>query len=88
MRKAVFAFCDGFSEKDRAHMFALIGGDALVRVFMCSCGMGKGDSYRHPVSVLNALNASGPVFAQGRSISVAMSGSHSKKTLHVFLRQT
>ena len=91
MHKAVFAFCDGFAEKDRAHMFALIGGDALVRVFMCSCGRGKDDLYRQPVSVLNALNASvasGTVFAQTHPITVSMCGSHSQKTIHVFVRQT
>ena len=95
MRKVVFAFCDGFAEGDRFIMFGLIGRDARVSVFMCSCGKGKGDQFSTPESVLQALNASATLAGtrpfEPRSpvpiLTVHMYQSHSQKSLHVFIRQ-
>ena len=95
MHKAVFAFCDGFSEPDRGHIFGLIGRDSLVCVFMCSCGKGKRDKYKKPSSVLEALNASArslgtrlfSLRSPVPSFKVAMFDSGYVKTLHVFVRQ-
>ena len=95
MRKGVFAFCDGFSEVDRGHMFGLIGRDVLVHMFMCSCGRGKQDRYGTPEDVLEALNASAtdariPLFAVRSNtpcFKVKMFGGGGQKTLHVFMRR-
>ena len=90
MPKAVFAFCDGFSEDDRGHIFYLVGRDARVRVFMCSCGKGKGDQFSTPGSVLDALNAAAGTHSfasQSEVLKVKMAHSAYSKTLHVFVRQ-
>lgn len=87
LRKAVFTFCDGFSEADRAHVFQLVGHDPLVKVFVCSCGLGSGDSYGKPSDVLAALNESQrPAFRQAGEIVGKMHGSSASKSIHFFTR--
>lgn len=89
--RVAFAFCDGFEEEDRRYIFeTLIRKDSLVRVLICSGGRGKGDRYRKPDDILNALNGGEMkgcgLFSFHSVIKVAMSGSSFRKTLFVFTR--
>jgi hypothetical protein len=86
----VFAFCDGFVPKDRAHMFHLVGANGQVQVFMCSLGMAGGDPFSTAKAVLTALNASSRALPKFRHIKqpikIQMFASPSKKWLHTFVR--
>lgn len=90
LRKAVFAFCDGFDERSRRHMFKLVGQDSLVHLLVCSLGRGKHDLYSQPEAILHELNKGAsahsiPVFVNSLpSIKVRMCSS--EKTLHCFSR--
>ena len=91
MAKAVYAFCDGWAQEDRAHMFSLIGKDELAMVFVCSCGKGKCDWFPTPDFVLKALNEAAahgqkPLFKIHSQLPIHMYSSSGGKTLHVFTR--
>jgi hypothetical protein len=91
--RAVFAFCDGWGERDREHLFEkLISEDFSVRVFICSAGKGKEDWYNTGCYILDAINTCkqpvhGSKFVRMEDVHVHMRGSQSAKTLHVFVRQ-
>lgn len=88
--KGVFAFCDGWNELDRKHMFSLVGADPLVRVFICSYGNRAEDPYNTDERVLAALHEGNgcmpPFRCLEEGLSVNMYVSRQKKILHVFVR--
>ena len=91
MQKAVYFFCDGFHPGDRAHLFSLVGKDALVRVLVSSCGKAARDRYSKPCKILRDLNEAGraadlPMFSYYYRFRIKMFGSGAQKTLHVFVR--
>lgn len=91
VHKAVFAFCDGWDQEDRAHMFRIVGKDANVKMFIASPGKVSGDWYLKHEEMLKDLNLSASQhrcaeFRHQEAITVVMFVSGDEKTLHIFTR--
>lgn len=87
--KAVFSFCDGFSEADREHMFHLVASDKVVCLFLACCGRGKGDAFQYPEDIVLALNKveAFEKFSHHGVVRVRMFGNcKEEKQVHVFRR--
>lgn len=93
MPVGVYAFCDGWGEKDRVALFQMVGKAGKARVFVCSPGKGKGEHFNTPERVLAEINvgaaeAGHPPLRYHSSLPGRLAGARScgNKTLFVMLR--
>jgi hypothetical protein len=89
MPRFAFAFCEGWAEPCRRHMFALVAADVQVQVFICSGGRAKKDAFKGHKQILEALNgpAVGAPFERlPKPLKTAMFSSGETKILHIFQR--